>query len=74
MSTLMKVSRRCHQSCPKGGISFSKTQENNFLMSLWTASNQTGQLILIVQIPQIDKCSMCDSPELHPCQETFVTF
>lgn len=41
---------------------FLKTQtEDHFRNSLWTASNQTGQPFLKVQIPQIDKCSLCGS-------------
>lgn len=54
---------------------FLKTQtEDHFRNSLWTASNETGQPFLKVQIPQIDKCSLCGSLELYPCHETFVTF
>lgn len=54
---------------------FLKTQTEDFFQnSLWTASNETGQPFLNVQMPQIDKCSVCGSLELYPCQETFVTF
>lgn len=50
---------------------FFKITEDHFLNSLWTASNQTGQPFLQIQIPQIDEYSLCDSLELHPCQGTF---